>query len=88
MMGPIIYILCGLTSLWAAILLWRGYRRSRQRLLYWSALCFVIMAVSNGLLILDLILLPDVYVLPWRSAVSQLSFLVLLYGLIFESDQP
>ena len=86
MMGPIIYLLCALTCLGAALLLWRGYRRSRQRLLYWSALCFAIMAVSNGLLILDLVLLPDVYLLPWRSGVNQIALLVLIYGLIFESD--
>lgn len=86
MMGPIIYILCTLTCLGSALLLWRGYRRTRQRLLYWSALCFAIMAVSNGLLILDLVLLPNVYLLPWRSAVTQIALLVLLFGLIFESD--
>lgn len=85
-MATIIYILCALTCLGAAVLLWRGYRRSRQRLLFWSAICFAILAVSNGLLILDLVLLPDVYILPWRSGFSQVAFLVLLYGLIFESD--
>lgn len=86
MMGSIIYLLCTLTSLGAAVLLWRGYRRSRQRLLYWSALCFAILAVSNGLLILDLVVFPDVYILPWRNFVTQVGLLVLLYGLIFESD--
>lgn len=86
MMGPIIYLLCTLTCLGASLLLWRGYRRSQQRLLYWSALCFAIMAIANGLLILDLVLLPDVYVLPWRSGVNQIALLVLIYGLIFESD--
>lgn len=83
----VIYVLCALTSLGAAVLLWRGYCRSRQRLLYWSALCFAILAVSNGLLIVDLVLLPtEVSLLSWRSGVSQVAFLVLLYGLIFESD--
>lgn len=86
MMGPIIYTLCAITCAGAAALLWRGYRRSKQRLLYWSALCFAIMAVSNGVLILDMVIFPDVYLLPWRSAISQLGFLVLIYGLIFESD--
>lgn len=86
MMGPIIYILCALTCLGCAVLLWRGYRRSRQRLLYWSALCFAIMAVSNGLLILDLVLMPEVVLLPWRSGVTQIALFVLLFGLIFESD--
>jgi hypothetical protein len=85
-MGPIIYLLCALTCLGSAVLLWRGYRRSQQRLLYWSALCFAIMAVSNGLLILDLVLLPQINFLPYRSIVTQIALLVLLYGLIFESD--
>ena len=86
MIGPVIYILCALTCVVASVLLWRGYRRSRQRLLYWSSLCFAIMAVSNGLLILDLVLLPDVNLLPWRSATTQAALFVLIFGLIFESD--
>jgi len=86
MIGPVIYILCALTCVAASVLLWRGYRRSRQRLLYWSSLCFAIMAVSNGLLILDLVLLPDVHLLPWRSAITQVALFVLIFGLIFESD--
>jgi hypothetical protein len=87
MTGTIIYILCALTCLVAAVLLWRGYRRSRQRLLRWSALCFAILAISNGLLIIDLVFLgPDVSLVPWRSGISQIGLLVLLYGLIFESD--
>lgn len=86
MIGSIIYLLCAFTCLGAAVLLWRGYRRSRQRLLYWSSLCFAILAVSNGLLILDLVVFPDVYILPWRNFVTQVALLVLLYGLIFESD--
>jgi hypothetical protein len=82
-----IYLLCGLTCVVAALLLWRGYRRSRQRLLYWSALCFAILAISNGLLIVDLVILPtEVSLVPWRSGISQIGLLVLLYGLIFESD--
>ncbi len=86
MIGSIIYLLCTFTCIGAAVLLWRGYRRSRQRLLYWSSLCFAILAVSNGLLILDLVVFPDVYILPWRNLVTQVALLVLLYGLIFESD--
>ncbi|MBN8421063.1 MAG: hypothetical protein J0L73_19250 [Verrucomicrobia bacterium] len=86
MIGSIIYLLCAFTSLGAALLLWRGYRRSRQRLLYWSSLCFAILAASNGLLIVDLVIFPDVYILPWRNFVTQAGLLVLLYGLIFESD--
>lgn len=86
-MGPIIFILCAFTALGAAVLLWRGYRRTRQRLLYWSSICFAFLAISNGLLIVDLVILPtQVSLLPWRSAISEIGLLVLLYGLIFESD--
>jgi hypothetical protein len=86
MIPVIIYSLCALTCLGASLLLWRGYRRSRQRLLYWSSLCFGIMAVSNAVLILDLIVLPKLDLLNYRSAVTQVALLVLIYGLIFESD--
>jgi hypothetical protein len=87
MMATIIYILCALTCLGAALLLWRGYQRTRQRLLYWSGMCFAILAVSNGLLIVDLVFLAeDVSLLTWRNVVTQIGLFVLLYGLIFESD--
>lgn len=85
MIGSVVYILCTLTSLGCAVLLWRAYRRSRMRLLFWSALCFGIMAISNALLFLDLVVFPDVYILPFRSLVTQIAFLVLLFGLIFET---
>jgi hypothetical protein len=86
MIGTLVYILCALTSIGCAVLLWRGYRRSGLRLLFWSSICFWILAVSNGMLVLDLVVFPDVYILPLRSAVTQVGLLVLLYGLIFESD--
>lgn len=85
-MGTIVYSLCMLTSLGCAVLLWRGYRKSRLRLLFWSALCFAILGISNALLILDLVVFPDVYILPARSIATQVALLVLIYGLIFESN--
>jgi hypothetical protein len=39
-MGPAVYILGALTTLVCAILLTRGYMRSRAKLLLWSALWF------------------------------------------------
>lgn len=86
MMGLLVYVLCTVTSLGCSVLLWRGYRRSRMRLLFWSSLCFGILAVSNIILILDLVVFPDVYILPYRTAVTFVALLVLIYGLIFESD--
>jgi len=83
-----VYILCVLTCLGCAILLYRAFRRRRQRLLLWSCLFFVILGISNVLLFVDLVIYPEpeVNLLPYRSAVTLCAVLVLITGLIFESD--
>jgi hypothetical protein len=86
MMGSLVYILCTLTSLGCAILLWRGYRKTSLRLLFWSSICFTIFALSNALLFFDLIVFPGANLLTARSVVTLLALLVLLYGLVFESN--
>jgi hypothetical protein len=70
-----------------AFLLLRAYARVRQRLLLWSGLCFVGLAISNAVLFFDLAIVPaDVSLYTWRLAIAAFSMLLLLYGLIFESD--
>ena len=49
-MIQLVYLLCALTSLACAVLLLRGYFRTRVRLLLWSGLCFVGLALNNALL--------------------------------------
>jgi hypothetical protein len=86
-MAEFVYILGALTTLLCAVLLLRGYARGRQRLLLWSGLCFAGLTVSNFLVFVDLVLLPaqvDLYLM--RLATAALAMLVLLYGLIWESD--
>ena len=86
-MASFVYVLGALTTLLCAVLLLRGYARGRQRLLLWSGLCFAGLTVSNALLFIDLVLLPsavDLYVL--RLAAAAAAMLVLLYGLIWDSD--
>jgi len=53
-MAEVVYILCTATSILCAVLLFRSYRASRTRLLFWSSLCFMGLAVNNVMLILDL----------------------------------
>lgn len=86
MLGEIVYALCALTSLACAWLLWRGYRRSRARLLLWSCLCFGALAVNNILLFVDLVLLPKVDLLTVRTITSLVGLIILLYGLIWETE--
>lgn len=83
-MAEAVYILCALTSLACAVLLMRGYSRSRTRLLLWSGLCFVWLAVSNVLLFLDLVIFPEGDLAVWRSASALVGIGTLLYGLIWD----
>jgi len=86
MIAASVYILCTLTSMGCSLLLWRGYRANQFRLLRWSALCFAILGAANALLFIDLILFPSVDLLALRNLVTLLALLVLLYGLVFESN--
>jgi uncharacterized protein DUF5985 len=92
-MAQAIYILCGATSLLCAILLWRGYRRSRARLLLWSSLCFFCLTVNNGLLIVDRMVFPETDIAfgeisfaVLRSATALAGMLMLVFGLIWDSQ--
>ena len=85
-MAAIIYALCALTCLLAAALLLRAWQRSRLALLLWSGWCFVFLGASNLLLVLDRIVLPDVDLATARYGTAFVGLLLLLYGLIMESD--
>ena len=54
-----VYVLCFVTSGLCAILLGRGYARSRARLLMWAAACFVFLAANNLMVVVDLVILPE-----------------------------
>ena len=84
-MAEAVYLLCALTSIACAALLYRGYRASRTRLLFWSSLAFIGLALHNVLLFVDLVVVPEVDLFYWRTGVALVSMLVLLYGLIWES---
>ena len=85
-MASVVYALCALTSGLCAVLLWRAYRASRARLLLWSSLSFIGLACNNLLLFVDLILVPSVDLSLYRSLVSAVSVMVLLLGLIWDSN--
>ena len=86
-MGSTIYILCILTSLACAGLLYASYLRTRYRLLFWSGSCFAVMTINNLLLLLDKVVWPtSVDLLPARLITALLALLLLLYGLIYEKE--
>ena len=85
-MAAAVYILGMFVALLCGLLLARGYRRSHHRLLLWSALCFVGLAVTNGMVFVDLVMLPNVDLRMLRRATSAISMILLLYGLIWDSE--
>lgn len=81
MIADIVYVLCAVASLTCAVLLFRGWRATRIRLLLWGTLCFAGLTLNNMLLVIDMRLdavdLAGVRLVPALLGVS-----LLLYGLI------
>ena len=86
MLQSIVNFLGTLTAVLCAVLLLRAFVNVRKRLLLWSGLCFLGLAIANAVLIIDLTFFPEISLYRWRLGLAAGSMLVLLYGLIFESD--
>jgi hypothetical protein len=82
----VIYSLCAITALLCAWLLLRAYRRSRYRLLLWGGLCFVGLTLNNIFVLVDKLVVPYVDLYTWRLLLALISLLVLLYGLVWDSE--
>jgi lipopolysaccharide export LptBFGC system permease protein LptF len=86
-MAAAVYILGFLVTLCCGILLLRAYGASRMRLLLWSGICFVGLAISNFLVFVDLVILPEVDLYLLRLVTAAIAMVILLYGLIWEGQQ-
>jgi hypothetical protein len=83
----LVYLLCAATALACTILLLRGFRRSRARLLLWCGLFFLALTLENAILFVDLAILgEDVNLLTLRRTVGLVGVVVLLYGLIWDAE--
>lgn len=85
-MAEAVYILCAVTSFACAVLLLRTYLQSRVRLLLWSSICFIGLALNNALVYIDLILVQDTDLSMWRLIPALLGVTILLYGLIWDAE--
>ena len=85
-MAEAVYLLCAVTSSLCAVLLLRAYARTDTRLLLWSGLCFLGLALNNALLVVDLMIVPDTDLSTWRLVPAVIGVTLLLYGLIWESE--
>lgn len=83
-MAETVYLLCALTSVICAALLIRSWLRSRARLLLWSSLCFVGLAINNVLLFVDLVVARDVDLASIRSIEALFSISILVIAMVWE----
>jgi hypothetical protein len=81
-----VYLLCFVTSFACLVLLARSYLRTRLRLLLWTAICFVFFAINNGLVFLDIVVLPEVDLSVARDIANLLAVSTLLYGFVWDTD--
>jgi hypothetical protein len=84
-LGLLVFVLCALTSLACAALLLRGWRRTRQRLLLWSGLCFAGLALNNLLLIVDVRFTPAHDLSLVRTLPALVGVGLLLYGFVWDA---
>ena len=82
----VVYSLCLATSALCALLLVRAYRRTRSRLLLWSAICFVLLALNNLIVVFDMLVVgPNLDLTFARQAAALSAAVVLIYGFVWEA---
>jgi len=86
-MAEVVYALCAVTSLGCAVMLQRGWSRSRVRLLLWAAACFWLLTANNVLLFLDRVVWQDVDLSVLRGLTAAAAPFVFLAGLIWGEER-
>ncbi len=82
-MIELVFILCAVTSLAVSALLLRGYLRSRARLLLWSGLCFLALALNNLLRLIDELRHAPEHTIWLSNLPALVGITILIYGLIY-----
>jgi hypothetical protein len=83
----VVYVLCFVTSSACAWLLGRGFRQVGARVLLWSALCFLLLAVNNLMLVVDLLVVPATDLRFLRALVALAAVSVLLFGFVWDLEE-
>lgn len=85
MIPAVVYLLCTAASAACAVLLSRGYSRTRTRLLLWSSICFAFLALNNLALVVEQLIYPAADLRTLRSTMALIGMSVLIYGLVWHS---
>jgi hypothetical protein len=82
--GFIVFLLCALTSAFCAGLLLRAFWRRHDRLLFWSFLYFLFLALNSFEVFLDYITPSWFDLTIIRAFTSLVAVCIMLYGFIWE----
>ena len=88
-MASVIYLLCAVASAGCAVLLFRvfwAYRGHVRPVVLWTGLCFAGFAISNSLVVIDLVVLRSGALAVARAATACVASAVLLFGLIRDAS--
>jgi hypothetical protein len=85
-MAAYIYGLCAFTALLCSGMLLRAYFANKYKLLLWGGLCFVGLTINNIILIIDKLIIESIDFTTWRLVSALISMLILLYGLIWDTE--
>ena len=85
-MAEAVFLLCALMSTACTVALYKGYGKTRNKLLLYGAICFFLLALNNIFICVDLILLPEIELNGpfWRNFLTASAGCALLSGLIAE----
>lgn len=84
----LVYLLCFFTAALCAVLLIRRHMAAPTPILLWSAACFVFLALSNLLVVVDRLILPEAADLRMpRLVLTLIAVSLLLYGFIWEAEK-
>ena len=87
MSAVLVSSLCALTCWACSILLLRNYRARPGQVLLWTALAFCIFGISNVLLCVDRLILPEMDLGLLRQGVTLLGIACMLRGLVWEGTR-
>jgi hypothetical protein len=84
--APAVYLLCFLAATLCAIMLGRSFHRTRHALLFWSTLCFSMLALNNLVLVLDLVVFPQLDLAILRGLIAVAAISTLLFGFLWNGE--
>ena len=86
-MLALVYSLCLITSFLCAWLLLRRYFQCQLRLLLWTGLYFVVLTLNTLLLMVEKLVFVSLDIRIVRLSIALIGIMLLMYGLIFESEE-